>query len=691
MRLRSSFLPLAALVLAASALPAEEGMWTFDHLPVAKMQEAYGFAPDAKWLDHVRLASLKFGGASGSFISRDGLVLTNHHVGRGSVQAVSSPEHDYVKAGFLAATRAEEIPIPGMELRTLMATENITERVAKAVPAGLSSKDALTARQAAIARLQKEFQEKTGFSFDPVSLYQGGETWLYGYKKHTDVRLVMAPEMAIGAFGGDPDNFTYPRHDLDFTLFRVYENGKPYAPPEFLKVSEGALKAGDLTFVIGHPGSTARQETYGQMTFAGAFAQPRRIALLERQRAALLAFAQGSPEHARLVNTQIYGLENSLKSLKGSLKGLQDPAAMATIRKAEQQLRAKVDADPRLKADAGGSWDRIDKALARQKAFYNETTFVGTANSTLLGHALTLVRVAAEIALPSDQRLPEYADANMPALWRRLTQNARPFNPAVETALFTFGLTEAREALGPAHPYLKATLAGRTPAEAAQALVAGSKLADPEVRKALLNGGAKAIQASQDPMIVLARQIDGLIRAHQKRTRDEVTSVLTEHAGRIARARFAVFGKTVYPDATGTLRLTYGPVAGYPANGTLIQPFTTFYGLFDRAIAWGPTAHGGAWALPPSWLAARDQVDLATPLNFVHEVDTVGGNSGSPVVDRKGELVGLLFDGNIDGLPSHYYYDSRIDRSVSVDVRAILEALAKVYHAPALVAEIRGH
>jgi hypothetical protein len=667
-------------------------MWTFDNLPVARMKAAYGFAPDAKWLEHVRLSSLKFGGASGSFISKDGLVLTNHHVGRGSVQAVSDQDHDYIKNGFLAATREQEIRIPGMELRTLMVTENITERLAKAV-AGLSEKDALKVRQVELAKIQKDLQDKTGLGFDPVTLYQGGETWMYGYKKHTDVRLVMAPEMGIAFFGGDYDNFTYPRHNLDFTLFRIYENGKPYTPPEFLKVSSGALQEGDLTFVIGHPGSTARLETYGQMTYAGAFGQPMRIKAMERQREVLVAYGKLAPENARLVNTPIFGLENGIKSLKGSLRGLQDQAAMARIQQAEKELQAKVAADPKLKQDVGDSWARIDQALARQKALYAENTYVGAASSTLLAHAITLVRMADELALPSEKRLPEFSDANLPSLQRRLGVNARPFNAGVEVALFTFGLQESLAALGPQHAFIKAMLpvpAENACAAAAKAAVEGSKLGDPAVRKTLMAGGKQAILASQDPMILLARKIDGLMRANHRRTEDEVTSVITDCGGRIAKARFKVYGKDVYPDATSTLRLTYGPVAGYPANGTLIQPFTTFFGLFDRALGWGPTAHAGAWALPTRWTNAQNLVNLATPFNFAHEVDTVGGNSGSPVVDRKGELVGLLFDGNIDGLPSRYFYDRAINRSVSVDARAILEALDKVYGAKALVAEIKN-
>jgi len=689
MKLRFPILALSALLAGGSALRADEGMWTFDNLPVAKLKATYGFAPDQAWLDHVRLASLRFPGGSGSFISPDGLVLTNHHVGRSSVQMVSDADHDYIKDGFIAATREEEKKIPGLELYTLMSMENVTERVNKAVPAGANDKAALKARRDELGRIQKEVQDRTGLTAEPVTLYQGGQYWLYAYKKHTDVRLVMAPEQQIAFFGGDADNFTYPRHNLDFTLFRVYEDGKPYHPAHHLAWTASGVKAGDLTFVVGNPGSTERLSTAAQMAFAGGFALPRRIRLLERQRQMLMNYAKASAENRRQVSTQIFGLENGLKAMNGYLAGLKDKGAMARIAQAEKELKAKVGEDPKV----AGSWGAIEKALAAQKGLYRESTIINVRSgaafeSGLLGQALTLVRLADETALPSDQRLEEFRDANLESLRKRLLVK-RPYYPALETAMFTFGLEEAA-AEAPLPPVVKAVLGGSTPAQVAQAAVAGSKLSDPDVRKALLDGGRKAVLESQDPMILLARKLDGPNRAFRRKLEDQVSSVLTEHGGRIAKARFKAYGTSVYPDATFTLRMTYGSVASYPANGTHIQPFTTFGGLYDRAAAWGPEAEGGAWALPRRWVEKRDKVNPDTPFVFAHAVDIIGGNSGSPVIDRKGELIGLIFDGNIEMLPGHFFYDGAVNRGIAVDARAILEALDKVYDDQPIVKEIKG-
>jgi hypothetical protein len=690
MRFRLPILALTALLAAGPGLRADEGMWTFDNLPIQKMQSKYGFAPDQAWLDHVRLSVVRFPGGSGSFISADGLVLTNHHVGRSHIQAVSAKGHDYVKDGFLAHSQAEEIPVPGLELFTLMAMDNVTDRVNRAVAPGTPEQAALKVREAELGRIQKEVQDKTGLVAEPVTLYQGGEYWIYSYKKHTDVRLVMAPEQGIAFFGGDSDNFTYPRQNLDFSMFRVYENGKPYHPSQHLAVTRNGVKAGELTLVAGHPGSTARLETYAQMLASRDFVLPERIKRLERLKAAYVAYAQGEPEHARQVNSQIFGIENSVKAMNGYLAGLRNQAAMARIEAAERDLKAKVAAQPALQARVGGSWAAIETALASQRTLSRPYTFIDHRNSTLLGFGLTLVRLADESGKPSAERLKEFSDANLDVQRKRLLVD-RPFFPELEIVAFTEGLEEARAELGANHPFVTAMLGGRTPAEVAKAAVEGSRLNDPAVRKALLEGGPKALAACSDPMILLARKLDGPSREIRKTYEDQVSSVLSEHGGRIARARFDAYGKSVYPDATFTLRLTYGPVASYPANGTHIQPFTTFYGLFDRATAWGPEAENGAWVLPKRWIERKDKLDLSTPFVFAHAVDIIGGNSGSPVLDRKGELIGLIFDGNIESLPGRYFYDGELNRGIAVDARAILESLDKVYDAQHIVKEIRGN
>jgi len=690
LRTRCLTLPLLALALASASLRAEEGMWTFDNLPTKKIQAAYGWAPDQAWLDHVRLSALRFPGGSGSFVSRDGLVLTNHHVGRGWIQRVSDKDHDYVKNGFAAADREHEIKVPGLELLTLMAMDNITDRLARAVKPGTPESEALKLRGTEIEKIKKEMQEKSGLTCEHVTLYQGGEHWIYSYKKHTDVRLVFAPEMQIAFFGGDYDNFTYPRHNLDFSIFRVYENGKPYQPKNYLHWTQTGLKAGDLTFVTGHPGRTSRQDTLAQMIYSRDVAIPMRLKAMERRKEALVQYGKTSPEAARQVNTQIFGIENGIKATTGYWSGLKNKEAMARIEATEKELRAKVAADPKLEAGTGASWARIEAAVNVAEGLAKESQSVGTANSTLLGYALALVRIADEEHLLSEKRLPEYSDANLKTAKARLGFHG-PFYQEQEIFMFTRGLEDAARELGGAHPYVQAMLGGKSAAEVARAAVAGSKLSDPEFRKALLAGGKKAVDESQDPMILLAKQLDPMARDLRKKQEEQVQSVITEHGARIAKARFAVYGKHTYPDATFTLRLTYGPVAEFPANGTLMQPFTTFGGLFDRYDGWGgnaTAAHGGAWLLPQRWIDKRGALDPAMPFNFVHKVDIIGGNSGSPVVDRRGELVGLIFDGNIDMLPGNYFYDDKANRGVSVDARAIMHALDKVYGASALVAEL---
>lgn len=687
---QSGFLGLSALALLLSvgSLRADEGMWTFDNVPAKKMQAKYGFAPDQKWLDHLRLSVVRFPGGTGSFVSKDGLVLTNHHVGRGSIQQVSDKDHDYVKNGFYAPTREQEIKVPGLILFTLMDMQNITERVNGAVKKGATDKDALKTRQVELGRIVDEMQKKSGLHCEQVDLYQGGEYWIYSYKKHDDVRLVFAPEEQIAFFGGDPDNFTFPRHDIDFSIFRVYENGKPYTPPSHLQWTKGGLKAGDLTFVTGHPGSTARLQTYAQMAATRDTVFPMLLKTFERRIKLLQGYAAQSPEHARQVNTQIFGLQNSQKAISGYLAGLKDKEAMAKIQKAEKELRAKVNSDPKL-AYAKEAWTRIEAAENLVKARYKESQYVNTRNSTLLGTALALVRMHAEAAKPDEKRLPEFKNARLPLLKMQMGVK-RPFFKELEITEFTDGLKDALEHLGPNHPFIQAMLGGKSPEAVAKAAVEGSALSDPAARKALMDGGQKAVDESKDTMILLAKKLDPIGRKLRKQQEETVSAVVDEQGGRIARARFAVLGKETYPDATFTLRITYGDVRSYPANGTLMQPFTTLAGLYDRAWGWGPTAERGAWELPPKWVEHRKDVDMATPLDFIHAVDIIGGNSGSPVVDKKGELVGLIFDGNIESLPGRYFYDEKVNRAVSVDARAIQEALKKVYGAGALADELAG-
>ena len=670
---------LVALLGAGSLLRADEGMWTFDNLPVQKMKAKYQFAPDAAWLGHVRLSSLRFPGGSGSFISKDGLVLTNHHVGHGWIEKVSDPGHDYVKNGFVSQSRDQEIKVPGLELRTLMIMDNVTATLDQAVKPGSTDAQAAKARKATLTRLMQEGEARTGLTCEPVTLYQGGEIWIYSYKVHKDVRLVMAPEYGIAAFGKDWDNFSFPRHDLDFSLFRVYENGKPYASDNFLRWSSQGLKYGDMTFVVGHPGHTSRLETLAQMEASRDVLNPLRIRSLERSRKALHAFAALNGENARQVSGALMGLENGFKVYVNETEGLKNQVAMAKVAEAERELQAKVARDPKLQALAGESWTLIKQAMEIRCHNAKEIAFVNGRNSSLLAYALGVLRYQEELAKPAVER------ANPKELEQRKTRlKLDKLDVAREQRSLALGLQEALEELGAGHPFVVAALAGRTPAIAAKELMAGSKLADAEARAAFLNAPAKD---SSDTLVVLARKIDQLAKPILK-AEEAALVVIAEQGARIAKARFAVYGKANYPDATFTLRLSYGSIETYPSNGTLAQPFTTFGGLFDRADGWGPEAEDHAWELPPRWQAARATLNPSTPYNFISTNDIIGGNSGSPVVDRAGELVGLVFDGNVESMPGRFYFDPRFNRSISVDGRAIVEALDKVFGAKAIVKEI---
>jgi hypothetical protein len=680
---------LSLIPLLAACLRADEGMWTFDNLPTARIQAKYGFAPDAAWLEHARLSALRLPGGSGAFISRDGLVLTNHHVAHGWIEKIADPDHDYVKNGFLAPDRSRELPVPGLEVRTLMATENVTAALRKAVKPSLSDVEAGRARKEALARLVQAAETRTGLASEPVTLYHGGETWIYSYQVHSDVRLVMAPEFGIAAFGHDWDNFSFPRHDLDFTLFRVYEHGEPYHPAQFLRWSRTGLKAGDPTFVVGHPARTSRLDTLAQMEAARDLLIPFRLRSLDRMRKALHAFAAQGAEQARLVSPQLLTLENSYKIYQNEIEGLKDPVAMAKVAEAERQLRAKVAQDPRLEASAGRSWELIRQAVQTRCAIAREHAMLDGRGSRALTFALGVALWKVEAAKPREQRVVGYRTArDIEKVQAVLTFSDR-LNPAVEQACLAQGLQEALDELGPAHPIVAALLEGRSPRDRARELVAGTRLLDPAGRAALARARPGAVRDSADPVMALARKLELLSRPYARRN-EEADTVIAEQGARINQARFTVNGKTDYPDANFTLRLSYGSVESCPGNGTLIQPFTTFGGLYDRADGWGPIAEQHSWELPPRWRERRAALNPSTPLNFMSSNDIIGGNSGSPVLDRAGELVGLVFDGNIASVPGRFYYDPRFNRSVSVDGRAILEALDKVYDAPWLVREILG-
>ncbi len=679
----------SALLVLALAVPAtaDEGMWTFDNPPTRRLQEQYGFTPTQAWLDHVRLASVRFNdGGSGSFVSPDGLMITNHHVGLQCIQNLSTQEHDYVEEGYMAATRDKEPACPGYEVNVLMKTEDVTPRILGAVKPAMTDRQAGEARKAEIARVENECATKTGLRCNVVDLYHGGQYHLYQYKKYTDVRLVFAPEQQAAFFGGDPDNFTFPRHDLDIAIFRAYENGQPVKPAAYLKWGTRGANDGDLVFVPGNPGSTSRLETMAQLQSERDLRLPDAIAVIQRRLGVLRQYSARSPENARRAKAQIFGLENSLKAIIGRLQALQDRKAMAEKDEAEAALRAKIQGDPPLQRAVGDAFDAIASNTKREDARFQEERYVGFGGSRLLNIAGTIVRYPVETKKPNEVRLEEFSAANLASLENRL-YSAAPIYPDLEEATLADQLEAAAAKLGKDAPFVKAVLQGRTPAEVAHEAVTGTKLADVAVRRALVQGGAAGVESSIDPMIVLARRVDPLAREVRKFQEEDVQAAITRATERLAQARFKIYGTSVYPDATFTLRLAYGVVKGFPAEGTFVAPRTTFFGLYDRSTSFGNKA---PWNLPARWVGKDKVLDLSTPLDFVTTADIIGGNSGSPTISRDGEFVGIIFDGNIESLALDYFYTEDVARAVSVDARAILEALRKVYGANAVADELAG-
>jgi hypothetical protein len=671
-----------SLAISAGAR-ADEGMWTFDNPPLKQLREKYGFVPTQQWLDHVRLSSVRLNdGGSGSFVSPHGLLLTNHHVARGQLQKNSTPQHDYLRDGFYAASEAQEMKSPDLEVNVLESMENVTQRVAQAT-AGKSPEAAFAARRAVIAQIERESFEKTGLRSDVVTLYNGGEYWLYRYKKYTDVRLVFAPEQQTAFFGGDPDNFTYPRYDLDMALFRVYENGKPIDSRQYLKWNPSGPAEGDLVFVSGNPGSTSRLAPMSELEYFRDISGPTRIKLFQNRIATLQKYSGLGADQALQAASEIFFLQNSLKAYQGMEAGLLDKSVMAKKQAEEAEFRDRVMANPAWKAKWGNAWAEIAEA-ERKLATRTVDVYYHSMDSQLAAKAMQIVQYVAEVKKPDGERLPGYHDAQLQSLRFQLFSPA-PVYKGLETASIAGALETDLAAAGPDDPFLKTILKGRTPAEAAAQLVNGTRLEDPEVRRKLVDGGEAAVAASTDPMIVLARELDPMRRAQIKWMQDNVESVEQRGGEKLGEARFAVYGKSAYPDATFTLRLSYGQVLGYPMNGTIAPPKTTFYGLYDRAYSFGLKP---PFNLPPRVEQARTSLDLSTPLDFASTNDVVGGNSGSPVINRAGEIVGLIFDGNIESLVGDFVYDPTRNRAVAVDTAAMTEALRKIYHADALLSEL---
>lgn len=682
-----------AIALVADVAVADEGMWTFDNVPQAAIQQKYGVTLDKPWLDKLQRSIARLeNGCTGSFVSPDGLVLTNHHCAMQCLSELSSTSANYVDDGFNAATREGEKKCPTQMVSVLVEMEDVTAKVNGATT-GLPDAQANQARKQELSKLEAACTENskknrsTGpLACESVTLYQGGQYFLYKYRRYDDVRLAFAPHHSIAAFGGDPDNFNFPRWSLDFSLMRVYEKGKPARTPTHLKWRVDGAQPGEATFVAGHPGTTSRLLTLEQLRFHRDVSVPSYLIRNTELRGRMIQWGKTGDEPARIASDYLQSIENSLKVYRGLQTALLDDALFQRKGTQERELRAGVATDPKLNEAAGKAWDDVAKAQERYRQIYNDYLFLEAGagfNSKLFGYARTLVRGAAERGKSNEQRLREYAESNLSKVEAGLLATT-PVYPDFEQVTLSYSLDKMRENLGPDAAIVRKLMSSESPESLAAKLVTQSKLGDPAVRKALWDGGSAAIASSQDPMIALARDIDGDARAVRKIYEDEVQAPVAASQEKIAKVRFAVLGTNTYPDATFTLRLSYGAVDGWTEQGEKVEPYSKLSRLYERTTGKDP------FRLPQVWLDARDKLDLATPYCFVTTNDIVGGNSGSPLVDSKGQLVGLAFDGNIHSIAGSYWFDGKMNRTVAVHPAIMITALRDVYGAKGLANELLG-
>ena len=660
-------------------------MWTFDAPPLDYWRRTYGFAPDQKWLDHVRLASVRLPNCSASFVSARGLVMTNHHCGRECTASSSPPDSNYIQTGFAAGTLADEKKCAGLYVDQLQSIENVTARVRGAIT-GTTPAEQAAQRTAVINQIQTECNQATKLNCQVVSLYQGGIYSIYRYRRFNDIRLVMAPEGDIAFFGGDPDNFTYPRYDLDLTLLRVYENGQPYSPPDYLKWSPAGASENELVFVVGNPGSTGRLNTIAQMEYLRDVGYPASLAAYKRSLAIYAELARTDTSAARRYQNDVFGVANSQKAVTGYRAGLLDTASMAKKRAFEQELRARIAADPKLQAQYGGTFDAIANAQRELGSFSPQLRYYGFGGgSNLMQLAAGLVRVALFANTPDSARLPQYRGPGLDNIRKQILAPL-PIDTAFERLAIAAQLRAAQSELPASDPFLALALAGQTPEARAAALVRGTRIGDPAVRQQLVQGGAAAIASSTDPMIVFARQVDPLNRTQLARA-TALNAIIAANSEKIGQALFAAYGTALPPDATFTLRISDGVVKSFPSNGTIAPYKTTFYGLYERSAAFDDK---DPFKLPKRWVDRKANLDLSTPYNFVSTNDIIGGNSGSPVINKNAEVVGLVFDSNIEGVSNRFIFSDAVGRTVSVHSRAIPEALRKMYDGARIADELQG-
>jgi hypothetical protein len=680
-----------ALAIATTHARADEGMWLFNKPPKKQVKDRYGFDITQEWLDHVQKSCVRIStGGSGSIVSPTGLVMTNHHVGSDMLEKLSTADRDYIQQGFHAKTLAEEKKCPEIEMVILWSVEDVTDRVKDAATSGMSSAEASTARRAMMSTIEKESLDATGLKSDVVTLWQGGRYHLYRYKRYTDVRLVFAPEKGIASFGGDTDNFEYPRFSLDMLFFRIWENDKPLVAEHYLKWSRNGSADGDLVFVAGHPGGTQRLNTLDHIKYLRDVQYPLSMRSLWRREVQLATFAGRSEENKRIAGGDYASVTNTRKNFTGRIAGLQDPEFIARKAAEEKKLKAAVAANPEWQKQWGDAWDQIGRAMKVNAEIRPRFVAMGGTNlalgGTLFAKARDLVRNADEAGKPNAQRLREYRETNKATLELGLFSPA-PIYEDFEVENLWASFQQMGELLGCEDPIYVKAMAGKSPRARAEECVRGTKLADVAERKRLYEGGKAAIDASTDPMILLVKSLDADSRALRKRYEDEVDAQEKEGYAKISAANFAVNGENQYPDATFTLRLSYGTVKGYPESGMDIPPFTNFAGLFRRSEERGDEE---PFELPAKWKEAREKLNMNTPYNFVSTCDIIGGNSGSPVISTAGEVVGLVFDGNLQSLVGNFGYEETYNRTVSVDSRSMIESLRKVYDAGTLADEITG-
>ena len=677
-----------AFIIISFSIPAiaDEGMWLYNNPPTRLIKDRYGFEPASAWLEHIQKASVRFNsGGSGSFISPDGLIISNHHVGADALQKFSDAAHNYLRDGFCACSQKDEKRCLDLELNVLISIEDVTDRVNAAVKPDAPADEAFAARRAVMAEIEKESLEKTGLRSDVITLYQSGLYHLYRYKKYTDVRLVFAPEQQIAFFGGDPDNFEYPRFDLDFCIFRAYENDKPAEIEHFLKFSSRGVSEGDLVFVSGNPGSTIRQLTMAELQDLRDRLFPYVLQRLNAMEVSLLAYSARNEENARRAKDLLFSIQNNRKRRNGTYAGLLDPQLMSQKQSAEQKLKTAVSQNPNAK-EVLACWERIadaQRTIAQKDLEYNLLETANGFNNTLFDIGRTIMRAVEEKTKPNGQRLREYRDSNLESLEFQLFSQ-EPIYDDFEQLKLADSLTWLVRQLGYSHPIVQKVLSGKSPQQRASELVLGTKLKDVALRKKLYAGTADDVKAANDPMIELAGVIDAEARAVRKiiETQNEIKQ---QAYAEIAGAKLDIEKAGSYPDATFTLRLAFGEVKGYRENGRAVPFQTTIGGLYERAAEHN---YKPPFDLPKSWLDMKKNLNLKTPMNFVSTADIIGGNSGSPVVNREGEFVGIIFDGNIQSLVLDFVYTDVQARAISVNSQAIIEALRNVYGASGLADEI---